>query len=594
MKQSGALQSLAENASRAQVIARSLGALSEVGELNEWAEDLKDPFKVVVLGEFNRGKTSVLNALFGIRTLPVGVLPTTSVITVLRYAREPYVRVFYNEGSPEELPWSKDAMEQYIGSEADLSRISFVDVGYPHPLLETGAVFVDTPGVSDLNKQRVEVTYHYVPRADAVLFLLDSTTPVTQSEMDFLQTTVMQADVSRLLFLANFIDLLEVEERGDAVRLAGRRIRESVGENCDVIAISAKEAQSGGSDEGTGFASLERWLLETINRSQHSEERVDRFRSRLLSIVNRLRGIVEDRLRLSTLKQDQLQLEVSRLSHVFEERLKKVQRLAIWLRDREEELLAMTAKSMDCLRETMEEEILDQLQNYGGRDFRQAVGQVPLTVKRRLKMWVDSRTPVLQKLFHQVNCGLTDALGREFHTEVPLLRLGAVSIDKQAGAIEMTVPPEFASAQIKAGAIAGLAMVAAQAVGFAMFPLIGLVGLPFLQDKLLKGSTERDKQTLIPGVRAALCASHDAFRSSVLDSIRVQFQALGAAAEEQYRRLAEAEVHAARGEIVARSVLDDQWTSFQQPKYAEILDELQGIISRVQGAEGAVSHEFRI
>ncbi|MCA9618788.1 MAG: dynamin family protein, partial [Myxococcales bacterium] len=148
-----------------------------------------DRFHLVVVGEFNHGKTSFVNALLGRDALPTGVTPTTAVIHHVVYSDEPTAKVVYNQGEPEDVPFAK--LKDYVaqgeavkgeasemGHSSKEPRIHHVEVGYPAKVLEERIVLVDTPGVNDLNLQRADITYKYIPQSDAVLFVIDAGQPL--------------------------------------------------------------------------------------------------------------------------------------------------------------------------------------------------------------------------------------------------------------------------------------------------------------------------------------------------------------------------------------------------------------------------------
>ena len=96
------------------------------------------------------------------------------------------------------------------GGRAD--EVAYVELGYPSDILKDNVVLVDTPGVNDLNEQRAEVTYGYVPRADAVLFLLDAGQALKDSERVFLGSHILDGTRERLIFVLGKMDLLNDDE----------------------------------------------------------------------------------------------------------------------------------------------------------------------------------------------------------------------------------------------------------------------------------------------------------------------------------------------------------------------------------------------
>ncbi len=169
-------------------------------------------FHLVVLGEFNHGKSTFVNALLGSDILPTGITPTTASINHVVYAQHATARVVLTSGESKYLdPQQLKEWVTVAGGHA--SEVAYVEVGYPSKLLENHVVLVDTPGVNDLNEQRAEVTYGYVPRADAVVFLLDAGQALKDSEREFLRSRVLESARDRLIFVLGKMDMLSADER---------------------------------------------------------------------------------------------------------------------------------------------------------------------------------------------------------------------------------------------------------------------------------------------------------------------------------------------------------------------------------------------
>src|SRR5262249_33929088 len=120
----------------------------------------------------------------------------------------------------------------------------YVEVGWPAAFLEDKLTLVDTPGVNDLNEQRAEITYEYVPRADPVLFLLDAGQALKESERAFLASRLLERSRDRMIFVVCKADLLTPEELADVVRY----VEDNLGRLVDdppVFAVSARKHLAG-------------------------------------------------------------------------------------------------------------------------------------------------------------------------------------------------------------------------------------------------------------------------------------------------------------------------------------------------------------
>jgi GTPase Era involved in 16S rRNA processing len=143
------------------------------------------------------------------------------------------------------MPVTPDALAEWVTVAGQRSKdAAFVEVGYPADILEGNVTLVDTPGVNDLNEQRADITYGYVPRADAAIFLLDATQILTASERTFLEQRILRSSRDRLVFVVTKADQLEPEELAEALRFARAHL-EPIVPAAPLFAISAKRALAG-------------------------------------------------------------------------------------------------------------------------------------------------------------------------------------------------------------------------------------------------------------------------------------------------------------------------------------------------------------
>ncbi len=202
-----------------------------------------DRFHLVVVGEFNHGKTTFVNALLGHRALPVGVTPTTSAIHHIRWAERPEAFVVSAGGARREIHF--DETQRFTaGGGAATADIDYLEVGYPASLLKERIVLVDTPGVNDLSLQRADITYSYIPRADAVLFLLDAGQILKESERVFLNEKLLKASRDKIVFVITKWDLLSPSEQHEALAYAKGHLSALVKDPV-VFPVSAERALEG-------------------------------------------------------------------------------------------------------------------------------------------------------------------------------------------------------------------------------------------------------------------------------------------------------------------------------------------------------------
>jgi len=203
-------------------------------------------FHLVVLGEFNHGKSTFVNALLGAPVLPVGITPTTAALNHVIWSESPRARAVLRDGSTIDL--HPDALADWVTvAGTRWQDVSYVELGYPADILRENVVLVDTPGVNDLNEQRADITYGYVPRADAVIFLLDAGQALKDSEREFLSSHVLEGSRDRLIFIVGKVDLLNAIEKDAVLDYVRRGLGTMVGDPV-VFPLSARLALAGDHD----------------------------------------------------------------------------------------------------------------------------------------------------------------------------------------------------------------------------------------------------------------------------------------------------------------------------------------------------------
>ncbi|MBR4613984.1 MAG: dynamin family protein, partial [Kiritimatiellae bacterium] len=149
-------------------------------------------FRIVVMGEIKKGKSSFVNALLGHKDLvPVCSDVATSTIFKICHGDKVGYKVFFHKTSGK-APVEIDAAQLFAygtedGNPGNEKQVEFIQVFCPSPILKSGLVVIDTPGLGGLFKQHKRITYEYVPKADAVFLVTDSVeSPIGQAEIDLL------------------------------------------------------------------------------------------------------------------------------------------------------------------------------------------------------------------------------------------------------------------------------------------------------------------------------------------------------------------------------------------------------------------------
>jgi len=202
-------------------------------------------FHLVVLGQFKRGKTTFINALLGEELLPVGIVPVTSVVALIRYGSEKKAEVVFSDNR--RMPIDCDSLREYVteqGNPENRKRVGYVEITYPSSFLEDGIVLVDTPGVGSLYIHNTETTRNFIPNVDAAIVVLSADLPITESEYRFLDE--LDEHIDRLFFVLNKSDLLTPDEMTDALSYARKVLNNKMeDEHISITPLSARNALQG-------------------------------------------------------------------------------------------------------------------------------------------------------------------------------------------------------------------------------------------------------------------------------------------------------------------------------------------------------------
>jgi len=221
-----AKQEVAARVRSALGLLRARGAKGRIDRCQELLVKLaEDRFNLVVLGQFKRGKSSLMNAIIGRELLPTGLLPLTSVVTMLRFGPTERLLLTRDESWVEEAPISR--LADYVterGNPGNVKKIRAAYVDLSLSLLRRGLHFVDTPGIGSSREENTATTYAFLPECDAALLVTSVETPLTELELDFLRA--IRQHTRKVFFVVNKTDLLSADEREEVLGFIRDGLRE--------------------------------------------------------------------------------------------------------------------------------------------------------------------------------------------------------------------------------------------------------------------------------------------------------------------------------------------------------------------------------
>lgn len=200
-----------------------------------------EPFSLVVLGDFKRGKSTIINAILGKSIAPVNVAPETFTINSISYGETPSAEAVLKNGQRITLTADdlvRDRLEKLMRAFPD--TLDYIDIRDNAELLKEIRI-VDTPGLSDLDCLDKQVQ-DYLVNADAIIYVASALSPFSESEQFFLASHIRPMSFNKLYVLVNMIDAMNSED--DMERIINR-----VRERCEMIMPNAFVYGVSGIDE---------------------------------------------------------------------------------------------------------------------------------------------------------------------------------------------------------------------------------------------------------------------------------------------------------------------------------------------------------
>ncbi|GAB4526148.1 MAG: hypothetical protein Tsb0014_06110 [Pleurocapsa sp.] len=275
---------------------RSLLGILELKESSQLYQDAiaisnyleTSTYQIAVFAPFNHGKSTLLNALLGKKTLPIDLIPTTGAAIYISYGDELRTKITFKNGQKIEQLGTKVLQEYAILDENRRMRedIANIQVYCHHPFLQTGVEFLDLPGTNDREAQN-NLVKNKLLTADLIIHVLDARKLMTLEERNNLQNWLHQRGIATVIFVVNFLNLLTLEERQEIQKrlcFIAENFRSQLPPGISnlycVDALPALRARLKGdaiAAQTTGLAALESALQNIIYYHQeHPEHRLSR------------------------------------------------------------------------------------------------------------------------------------------------------------------------------------------------------------------------------------------------------------------------------------------------------------------------------
>jgi small GTP-binding protein len=352
----------------------------DVGLVRRALSDLGELFLLVIVGEFNSGKSAFVNALLGSVVAEEGVTPTTDSITVLRHAEEPVEKR------------RKDGV---------------LEKGYPSEFLREIAI-VDTPGTNAIIRHHEELSRGFVPRSDLVLFVTSAERPLTESERGYLE--LIRDWGKKILLVINKADLLGDEGKIEEVRsFVDGGIRQALGLTPPIFFVSALLASKAKAAtnamerdalmQASGFAELEGYVTDLLDEEGRVRLKMesplgvaDELNRRYMGAVNERLSLLEEDFRTAENVESQLELYTEDMGRDFEARMAEIENIVLKMNERGDAWLEENIRFANIRELFRQEKVSERFKREVVGDTEELVDErvdelIDWMVDRNLKQW---------------------------------------------------------------------------------------------------------------------------------------------------------------------------------------------------------------
>ena len=523
--------------------------------LREFVASMKNDFyTILVLGEFKRGKSTFINALLGQSLLPMNVLPETATINAIMYNDEPELSVVFNDGKEIAGEVTYEFLNQFSARQenSQVNEVKYIKIGYPLELLHNRIVLVDTPGVSDINEQRCEVTYQFIPKANAVIFLLDANSPLKKTERDFIEEKILSNGIKNILFILNKYDDVDEDEEEDLLDDVKERLLSAFNtkvqkykiEDIKLYPLSARQALQGIEQENnmlykaSGLETVKRVLEDMIFDGCIEQDKIEKYKSQLREILDMLeRDLINERnIKLANV--NDINSVMEKINGLLQEKESNKKNIIGYINQSKNIIYAMTNKSIQFFHKKLQEDIEDNVNSYNGVDFKSYIEiNVTKRIRNNMESWVAMYSPHIDVLLKNLENELARGISYYFKQRIRLSANTGTEMKSKKFALDIEAN-DVSSVNLQAGAIAAVGSIGILAlVGGTIMPLISFAALPFLRDYMLKQKLAIAKEAVLPELKIQITKAIMELQKEVNKYIDMRCQMITSNTEYGYEKV---------------------------------------------------------
>lgn len=478
---------------------------------------------IVVLGEFNHGKSTFINSLMGKDILPSDILPTTATINLVGQG-ENKAEIHYIDGRIESI--NPKELNRYVGNK-DVQSIDFLalnDVDFP---IKPPYYVVDTPGLNDANLNRSKVAYHFIPNADIIFFILKASQPISGTEMIFLKETLLKEGLKQIIFILNFADEFEddEEELEEVIEDLKEKL-ESIDGIVDPVILpydALRILRYGGDERKNVQVAIEQYLVKGTTALRRGRQHA------IIKQIKEALGQEEAQFMIFLEGKREEKEHLLELFEYLEEDTVRINKdVHLYYEARRTELSLMIEKSIQYAIDDWTKEAEYMIRRYQGpvTHFAEVFeSDVSRMLERERKKWIEQYIPQIDHFLVSVKQEtlrslreLTKQQKLEIQEHLPVLF-------QQQKDIVFRLPFETYDPTIKAGIFAGGAAAVMLGVGGSiLMPFIGLAAYPLIRKRLEENALDEVKTIIAGELKIVLDELQEALRTSIQEYASLQIQ----------------------------------------------------------------------
>lgn len=563
-------------------VCRHLAMDAQAQEIEEFGDRLRNHvFSVGIMGEFRRGKSTVINALLGQEIVPSDIVPCSATLNYVRWDANKRAEIHFKDGTSKEVP--VEELSQYVTkitkeSEAMAANVEDAVVFYPCPFCQNGVQIVDTPGLND-DERMTKISENVIPTLDAIVMVIVPDSPFSQSEAEFVRSKVMASDLGRIIFVVNKIDTIDEEDRPRLLESIKAKIQDSVlgkmsavyGEDSEefknaknkigdikLLPISARKALRGKTRNDmsmlaeSGYKEFEELLSKLLTEQRGMLELIHPV-NQMISLSKEISKNIDTRLnamRLDAAEFEKIQIES--IEKIKETREKKKDEITVWKAQGKTTYVDLLPEAAAVYNEIdnalcnyiNEYEIFDSdLQSEDSvRNLSEAISQ---SMTRQME---DILSINMERLIEKIKCRLgsdiekLEAFGREFNSNMESIHMEIAGKATSGGLIKSTLTSAlidvsaifitgglpgvgalisgFKDHGVKGAVVGGLSGAAIGLAAATAAVSLGVLGLPLL---LIAGASSsaggKVISNLVFGNKQKQITTIDSVRNNMYDSV---------------------------------------------------------------------------